>query len=128
MNGDDEKETPIAGTQERKVEIVRVGARIAESGVIKITSCEETMTAEGVLERITRIEFGRPDCEHIGVEIGGRCLCGLWWCRECAGKQGNCFVCGRLICPTCGEATVLDKAKKYHKRCWRESLRRKIRG
>jgi len=122
------KEELLEGTQEKKVEVVKVGRRIAEAGVIKVTSYEENMTSEGVLERITTVEFGQPDCDHIGVEIGGQCLCGLWWCRDCASKQGSCIVCGRLCCPTCGEATVLDKNRKYHKSCWSESVKRKILG
>ncbi len=125
---DDQNENLMEGTTERKIEIARVGRRIAETGVIKITSYEESMTAEGVLERITTVEFGQPDCDHIGVEVGGQCLCGLWWCRDCAARQGNCHVCGRLTCPTCGESTVLDRNKRYHKACLGESIRRKILG
>lgn len=122
------KEDLLEGTQEKKIEIVKVGDKIAETGVIKISSYEENMTAEGVLVRITTVEFGQPDCDHIGVEIGGQCLCGSWWCRECAARQGNCHVCGRLTCPTCGESTVLDRNKRYHKACFGKSLKRKILG
>jgi hypothetical protein len=121
-------DNPLAGTQERKVEVVRIGGRIAQTGVVKRTAYEENMTSEGVLERITTTEFGVPDCDHVGVEIGGQCLCGSWWCKDCAAKYGNCHVCGRLTCPTCGEATILDKSKKYHKACFGESVKRKIFG
>lgn len=125
---DDSKEKLLEGTQEKRIEIVKVGKKIAVAGIVKKTSYRENITCEGILEKITEIEFGQPHCDHVGVEIGGQCLCGLWWCRECASKQGNCFVCGRLVCPTCGEATVLDKNKKYHKACWTESVRRKMLG
>lgn len=128
MKGNDDKEDLLEGTQERKVEVVRVGGRIEETGIIKATSYEEKITSEGVLERITTVSFGQPACDHVAVEIGGQCLCGLWWCRECSTRQGNCHVCGRLVCPTCGEATVLDKGKKYHKACFGESIRRKLFG
>ena len=123
-----DNDNPLAGTQERKVEVVRIGGRIAQTGVVKRTAYEENMTSEGVLERITTTEFGVPDCDHVGVEIGGQCLCGLWWCKDCAAKSGNCHVCGRLTCPTCGEGTILDKNKKYHKACFGESVKRKIFG
>ena len=39
MNGD-HKENLMGGTNQRKIEIARAGRRIAESGVIKITSYE----------------------------------------------------------------------------------------
>ena len=122
----DEKEDLQFGTNQRNVQIVRVGRRIAESGVVKIVSYEENITPEGVLERITTTEFGQPDCDHVGVEIGGQCLCGLWWCRDCAAKQGNCLVCGRICCPSCSDSTVLDRNKRYHRACWAESIKRKI--
>ena len=128
MNGDDEKEKPVFGTQERNVEIVSVGARIAETGILKTTRYDEVMAPDGVLEKIKRIEYGRPDCDHVGIDVGGECLCHLWWCRNCASQLGNCFVCGRLTCPTCGETTVLDKNKRYHRACWRESVKRRILG
>jgi hypothetical protein len=121
-------DNPLAGTQERKVEVVRVGGRIAQTGVVKRTSYEENMTPEGVLERITTTEFGEPDCHHVGVDIGGQCLCGLLWCKACAEKHGTCEVCGELLCPNCGETAFFDKSKKRHKACFWEAVRRKIFG
>ena len=128
MNGNDEQENLLEGTQERKVEIVRVGGRIAETGGIKVASYEERMTSDGTLERISTTTFHSPDCNHIGVEIGGLCLCGLWWCRACAEKYGNCEICGQLVCPTCGTTKILDKKKKYHNACFWESVKRKLFG
>lgn len=123
-----ETDNPLAGTQERKVEVVRVGRRIAETGIVKATSYEETMTPDGTLERITTTEFGVPDCNHVAVDIGGECLCNLWWCRDCSEKHGICDVCGKVTCPTCGTSKILDKEKKIHRACFWESLRRKLFG
>jgi hypothetical protein len=128
MNEDKFDELPMTGSQEKKTETVRVGGRISETGVVKRTSYEENVTEEGTLERLTTVEFGQPDCDHVGVDIGGQCLCGLWWCRECAAKNGNCHVCGRLVCPVCGRETVMDKNKKYHKACFWKAVKRKLFG
>jgi hypothetical protein len=126
MSDIDFNETPIAGSNERKTEVVRVGRRIAETGVVKATSYEERITPDGTLERVTTTEFGVPDCHHVGVEIGGQCLCGLWWCKACSDLLGTCAVCGRLVCPSCGKAKILDKTKKYHRACFWRSVLMKI--
>ncbi len=128
MNGNDTNEDLLAGTQERKVETVRVGGRISETGVIKTTSYEENMTPEGILERKTTVLLCEPDCRHVGVDIGGQCLCGLWWCKDCAERHGTCEICGQLVCPTCGTTKILDKSKKYHRACFWESVKRKLFG
>jgi len=123
----DRNEEVLLGTNQRKKEIVKVGRPITETGVIKVTSYEEKITPEGVLERITTVEFGQPDCGHVGREIGAQCpICQRWYCRECSEKYGICYVCGGLACPHCSDSTVLDKNKRYHRACWKESIRRKI--
>lgn len=127
MNEDNLEENSVIGTQERKVEEVRVGKKITETGVLKRTSYEENMTSEGVLERIHTTEFGEFDCQHVGVDIGGQCPCGRTLCRACAEKNGVCFVCGQILCSSCLRETVLDKSKRYHRQCFWESVKRKFR-
>lgn len=124
MSGENEKDV-LPGTQIRKIDITRIGKRIAESGIIRVSSFREVVGDDGVLERINEVEFGRPDCEHIGVEIGGPCLCGLWWCRECIKKEGygTCCVCGKIFCPSCGEIALKDAERQYHRECWPDFMR-----
>jgi len=72
MSRDNQNEDIISGITERRIEVVRVGRRIAESGVIKTASYEESMTQEGVLERISTIELHRLDCEQVARDMEGR--------------------------------------------------------
>ena len=127
---DDEKEKDdlLSGTSERKIDVLKVGDILSKAGTIKITSSEERITGEGILERVTNTAICVCNCGHLNSEVGGQCLCGLWWCRNCAEKFGNCIVCGKLCCPNDSDSTILDRNKRYHKACWLESVKRKIFG
>ncbi len=129
MNEDDKEQGILGGTQERKIEIVRVGGKISETGILKTTVYEEKFNDEGAMERISNVTMGVADCGHVGIEAGGKCpVCGKWYCKECAARYGTCFVCGGVACPNCSESTVLDKNKRYHKACFKEAVKRKLLG
>ena len=129
---DEEKdalEDVIEGTGERRIEIVRVGERVSATGTIKTSEQEDRFTKGGVLERISRVTIGLPDCNHVGIEIGGQCpVCHRYFCRACVERFGTCFVCGGVACPTCSVSTILDKEKRYHKACFGEAVLRKLLG
>ncbi len=125
----DSLEDILEGTSERRIEIVRVGGRISDTRIIRTSEQQDRITGEGALERVSHVTIGLPDCNHVGIDIGGQCpVCQRWFCKECVSRYGTCFVCGGVACPTCSVSTILDKEKRYHKACFGEAVLRKLLG
>ena len=113
MNGD-HKENLMGGTNQRKIEIARAGRRIAESGVIKITSYEENAMKKRYKKTIQKgignLAPGDGNFQEFSEEIhldgesvvrAERNVFGVLFCGCTITEPGqikNCSVCSRSVC------------------------------